>query len=204
MTSICWSQKIEQKFTFNVELTLPGAISNEPFNDIMQGLASGAVYGQYTLPFQLSLGAGIKYSLYTINEFSVPSPVYGNIQSGTGFVKIGWDKFHNDRFGTDVGVKMGYTEHFISTDVNKKNGVNPWRLNSTNVEATLGLVLTADERTSYRLVLGYGTYGFGFRPEMIGLESNEGYDVEDFSKISQYFIIGFGYTFYFGQKAAAD
>lgn len=197
-------QKVEPKYTFNVELTLPGAVVNEPFNAIMQGLASGAVYGQYSFPFHLNIGAGVKYSLFTINEFKVPSPVYGNMQSGTGFMKIGWDKFHNDRFATDVGVKVGYTEHFVFTDVNKANGNNPWRVNSTNLEATLGLILTADEKTSYRLVLGYGGYGFGFKPEMIGLASNEGYNPANFSKPTQYFILGFGYTYYFGQKSASD
>lgn len=204
VTVLAFGQKVEPKYTFNVELTLPGAVVNEPFSDIMQGLACGAVYGQYSFPFHLNIGAGIKYSLFTINEFHVPSPVYGNMQSGTGFMKIGWDKFHNDRFATDVGLKVGYTENFFATDVNKQNEVNPWRVNSTNVEGTLGLILTADEKTSYRLVLGYGAYGFGFKPEMIGLASNEGYDSASFNKVTQYFIVGFGYTYYFGQKSASD
>lgn len=199
-----FGQKIDPGYTFNVELTLPGAISNEPFSDIMQGLASGAIYGQYTFPFRLNVGAGIKYSLFTINEFAVPSPVYGNMQSGTGFLKIGWDKFHNDRFGTDVGVKVGYCENLIFTDVNKANGINPLRITSTNVETTLGLILTADERNSYRLVLGHGVSGFGFDPAFIGLESTEGYNPANFNKLTNYFIVGFGYTFYFGQRSSTD
>ena len=170
----------------------------------MQGLASGAMYGQYSFPFHLNVGAGVKYSLFTINEFAVPSPVYGSMQSGTAFVKVGWDKFHNDRFGTDLGVKVGYSENFMATDKNKENGINPFRISSTNVETTLGLILTANERNSYRLVIGYGVSGFGFKPEMIGLESNEGYEPESFNKLTQYFIIGFGYSFYFGQKSSTE
>ena len=142
--------------------------------------------------------------MFTVNEFAVPSPIHGNMQSGVGFVKVGWDKFHNDRFGTDIGVKVGYAESFFSTDVNKINGNNPWRVSSTNVETTLGLILTADERNSYRLVVGHGVSGFGFDPEMIGLASNEGYDPANFDKLTHYFLIGFGYTYYFGQRSSRE
>ncbi len=195
------AQNFEPRTTFNVELSLPGAMANTPFKNIMQGLASCAVYSQYSFPFHLNIGAGVKYALFTVNEFAVPSPIYGNIQSGTGFLKIGHDKFHTDQFATDIGVKVGYSEHFVLTDVNKANDKYPLRLNSTTVETTLGLILSVDERNSYRLVLGHGIHGFGFDPYMIGLDSNEGYDPEGFNKLTQYFLVGFGYTLYFnGQK----
>lgn len=198
--SASFTQSINPKTTFNVELTLPGATANAPFKDIMQGLVNASLYGQYSFPFHFHIGAGVKYSLFTINEFAVPSPVYGNIQSATGFLKVGYDQFFNDRFGTDFGVKVGYTEHLIYTDVNKTNGIYPLRLNSPTIESTIGLILSADERNSYRFVFGYGFHGYGFKPNMIGLESNEGYDTNEFNKISQYFIVGFGYTLYFNGK----
>lgn len=198
------SQKIETKGTFNVELTLPGASANPAFKDIMQGLANVSVFYQYSFLFHMNVGAGVRYALFTVDEFAVPSPIYGNMQSGTAFIKLGYDKFHSDRFATDFGVKLGYTEAFFSTDVNKENGVNPVRASSGNIESTVGLILTADERNSYRLVLGYGFQGFGFQPSMIGLQSNEGYDPSDFNKITQYFMLGFGYTYYFGQKSSTE
>ena len=83
------------------------------------------------------------------------------MQSGSVFLKLGYDKFHNDRFATDYGVKFGYTEKFLSTDVNKENGVNPVRVSDHGAEATIGLILTADERNSYRLIFGYGLQNFG-------------------------------------------
>lgn len=192
------------KTTFQVELALPNSIINKPFRDIMQGLGSLSLYGQYSFPFHVHLGAGVKYSLFLVNEFSVPSPVYGNLQSGTAFLKVGYDQFHTERFATDVGVKIGYSEHFFDTDLNKKNGNNPLRINSPTVEGTIGLVLSTDERNSYRLVLGYGVHGYGFKPEYIGLPSNEGYDPKEFKRLSQYFILGFGYTLYFNGKKNND
>lgn len=206
-TTYATAQKIEPKYTFNVELALPNAISNAPFGDIMQGLASGSVYGQYSFPFHLNLGAGIKYSLFTVNEFAVPSPIYGSMQTGSGFLKVGYDKFHTDRFATDVSVKVGYSENIFNTyrlnEFDEKIR-NFYQTSSVNIESTLGLILTADERNAYRLVLGHGVSGFGFRPEMIGLESNEGYDESEFTRLTNYFIVGFGYTYYFGQKSSTD
>lgn len=199
-----FGQKVDPKGTFNVELTLPGAVMNKPFKNIMQGLMNCSVYYQYSLPFHLNFGGGARYSVFTINEFKVPSPVDGNLQIASAFLKVGWDKFHNERFATDFGFKFGYSEGFFFTDVNKSEGTNPRRFNATNMEATLGLILTADERNSYRLVLGYGGYGYGFDPKVLGLKSDETYTSEDYAKLTQYFFVGFGYTFYFGQKSSTE
>lgn len=193
------AQKVSPKYSFNVELTLPQATVNAPFNDIMQGLVSLSTYGQYSFPFHFHIGAGLKYSLFTINEFAVPSPVYGSMQTGAAYLKLGYDKFHNDRFATDWGMKVGYSESMLKSDTLQGDGQvsNKYRVSSPFFEGTLGLILTADEQNSYRLVLGYGVMGFGFKPEMISLKSNEGYNVNNFNKLTQYFIIGFGYTYYF-------
>lgn len=192
--------QIEPKTTMNVELGLPNPTGNVPFKECMQGLVNANAYAQYSFPFHLNLGGGIKYSLFTINEFRVPSPVFGQMHSFGAFGKVGWDKFHNERFATDIGVKIGYSEHFIDTDKNADNGINPVRVNSVNIEPTLGLILSANERNSYRLVVGYGIQGFGFGPERIGLETIEDWNPEDFIKPTQYFIIGFGWTLYLNGK----
>ena len=69
------AQKLVPKFTYNVELGLPVSASNLPFRDIMQGLASVNTFGQYTFPFHLNLGVGIKYSYFAVNQFSVSEAV---------------------------------------------------------------------------------------------------------------------------------
>ena len=196
------AQKIEPKFTFNVELGLPVAISNKPFQDIMQGLACGSIYGQYSLPFHLNFGLGARYTLFTVNEFSLPasSPVSGQIHTAGGFVKIGWDKFHNNRFATDFGVKVGYSMNFVTTDANEDLGVGTVQMDAILIEPTLGLILTADEKNSYRLNIGYCIQGYGFSPYRIGLQSDAGYDAAEFNKLTQYLVVGFGYTYYFRDK----
>ena len=204
VVQIANAQKIEPKFTFNVELGLPSSIRNKPFDDIMQGLICSSVYGQYSFPFHLNVGLGVRYSLLTINEFRVPSPVRGNMQSGSAFLKIGWDKFHNDRLATDFSVKIGYAQTYFSTDLNKTLGINPVEFDHILVEPTAALILSANERNSYRWCIAYCINGFGFQPKTLGLGSNEGYDNSEFSKLTQYLVVGFGYTYYFGVKTSGE
>lgn len=196
------AQKLVPKFTYNLELGLPVAVANPTFDDIMQGLVSVNTFIQYSFPFHLNVGAGIKYSYFAVNQFAVEDPVYGGIHSGGAFMKVGYDKFYTDRFAMDFGVKVGYMDHFILTDANAALGVNPLRVNSTLVEPTLGLILTADERNSYRLNIGYSIYGYGFRPTMLGLDSNGAADPAKFNNLTQYFYVGFGYTLYIGVKSS--
>lgn len=200
MSNLTYSQ-IEPKTTINVELGLPNPTANLPFKDVMQGLVNVSAYGQYSFPFHLNVGGGVKFSLFTINEFKVPEPVAGQFSTIGPFAKVGWDKFHNERFATDVSVKVGYAYHFFDTDLNSNNGTNPMRADGMTVEPTLGLILSANERNSYRLVLGYGFYGIGFGPDRIGLESNENWDVSEYSKPTQYLLVGFGWTLYLNGRA---
>ncbi len=192
------AQSIDTKYTFNVELCLPIAMSNQAFNDFMQGLVGVSTYGQYSFPFHLNVGAGIRYSYFTINEFSVPSPVFGGVHSGTAFAKIGWDKFHTDQFATDFSLKAGYSQTFFDTDLNKSAGANPIQIGSSFAEVTTAIILAANENSSYRWIIGYGMQGYGFTPQHIGLETNGGYDPAKFKTITSYLVVGFGYTYYFG------
>ena len=194
------AQVIEPKHTFNVELGLPNGFTNEPFKNIMQGLVNFSTYYQYDFKNHLTAGVGIRYGYFAINEFKVPKPVYGGMHSTGAFLKVGWEKFINDRFAIDLGVKVGYSQHFFDTDRNDSAGLNPIQLNSVYIDPTIGLILTADEVSSYRFFISYASYGFGFKPSMIGLETFGGYDPAQFDKVTGFLIVGFGYTFYFKSK----
>ena len=107
------SQVFERKHTFNIELGLPNAFSNKPFKNIMQGLVSVAPYYQFALKNNFIAGAGMRYSYFAINQFKVPSAVRGGVHSGGIFLKAGWEKFHNERFATDLSVKFGYDQNYF-------------------------------------------------------------------------------------------
>lgn len=200
-----WSQKVfTPKYTWNVELGLPIEASNVAFRDYMQGLVSVTTYQQYSFPFHLNIGAGVKYSYFTADQFSIQADVSGGIHSAGAFLKVGYDKFHGERFATDFGVKVGYAEHFFATNLNKASGLGTPYRGSSYVEPTLGLILTADERNSYRFNIGYTIFGFNFQPVDLGLETNGAFPENKLANITQYLFVGFGYTFYFGVKAQGE
>jgi hypothetical protein len=73
-------------------------------------------------------------------------------------------------------------------------------VNAIYAEPALGLILMADERTSYRFYLGYGIQDFVFLPSMLGLSTNGGYVGEKVESKSGYLLFGFGFSFYFSNK----
>jgi hypothetical protein len=195
-----YAQTTDIRHTYNIELSLPNSMSNKAFEDIMQGLVNASTYYQYSFKNGLNLGAGVRYSYFTINEFRVPEPVSGGLHSGAAFLKFGWQKFYNETLALDFGVKAGYNQNYFLTNLNDSIGVNPFQVNAIYAEPALGLILMADERTSYRFYLGYGIQDFVFLPSMLGLSTNGGYVGEKVESKSGYLLFGFGFSFYFSNK----
>jgi hypothetical protein len=187
------------KHSVTIELGLPNTSSNKPFKSIMQGLLKFNPYYQFTLKNHLAFGVGATYSYFKVNPFRVPEKVTGGLHSTGAFVKVGYEKFHSMRFGTDIGVKFGYVNNQFTTDMNTKNHGGPFVSNAFYVEPTLGLILTASEFTSYRFVAGYSILGNKFRTSDLGISSTGGYTESEINKNSQYMYFGFGFTYYFKQ-----
>ena len=187
------------KHSFTIELGLPVGTGNKPFQSMMQGMVKAAPYYQFTFKKHLSLGIGANYSLFKANEFRVPEKVTGMLHSVGGFVKVGYEKFHSMRFGTDLGLKLGYTNALFVTDKNREINGGPRSISSLYIEPTVGFVLTAGEFTSYRFVVGYSFEGYDFHTNQLGIESVGGYKPEDFNRTTQYMTFGFGFTYYFRQ-----
>ena len=196
-----YSQSMDLDDSFTIELGLPNSFSNQPFKEIMQGLVSVSPYYQYAFKTGLAFGVGGHYSYFAVNEFSIPSAVYGGMHTLAGFFKISHEKFWGERFGTDFGIKFGYAHSMVKTDALLSQGTLLHVIQSSYIEPVLGLILSSDEANSYRLTIGYPFYGFGFKPWTIGIDSDLGYDTNSFNRVSSFLIVGFGYTHYFNGKS---
>lgn len=194
-------QPFVPKHSFNLEVALPNSMTNEAFQDNLQGLVNVAPFYQYALKNGIAFGLGVRYGYYTVNEFRVPQPVSGGLHMASAFIKTGWEKFHNERFGTDLSVKVGYTQNYFLTDRNDTLGINPQQVDTWYIEPTVGFILTADEVTSYRLFLGYGFQGFKYHPSQLGLTAVGGYTPKELNKTTSYLLVGFGFTYYFRPKS---
>lgn len=195
-----YAQGIKSDDSFTFELGLPNSFVNEPFKDIMQGLVTVSPSYQYAFENHIALGIGAHYSYFAVNEFNVPSAIYGGMHCLGGYLKVGHEKFWGERFGTDMGLRVGYVHTMIKTDALFAEGIRLNVIPSFYIEPNIGLILSADDSNSYRLTIGYPFYGFGFQPQLIGVIDDAGYDPQDYEKTSSFLVIGFGYTHYFNGK----
>jgi hypothetical protein len=194
------AQNISPKASFHANFGLPVNTANESFKGIMQGLFNSSVHLQYTLENSLCFGLGANYTYFSLNEFKIAEANKGGLLMPSAFVKIGQEKFHSSNFGTDCGVKMGYTMNLFKSDSILVNEGKARQLGSLYVEPTVGFMLTIDENTTIKLAIGYVVQNFGFEPTRMGLASNGAYDPNNFGVPTQYLTIGFGYTHYFKNK----
>lgn len=194
--------QIEPKHTFTIELGMPVPIANSVFKGMMKSIVSVSPYYQFRLKNSIAFGAGINYTYLQIDKFKVPAsePASGGLQSGGVFFKLSYEKFHTEQFATDLGGKIGYSQTYFNTDYNDSLYGKALKVNSISVTPTLGLILSVDEFSSYRFTLGYAFQGYGFSPQRLGIKTNAGYDPTQFSKLTQYLILGFGFTHYFSGK----
>ncbi|MFM8597251.1 MAG: hypothetical protein ACKOBN_09220 [Flavobacteriales bacterium] len=194
------AQEIKPDDSFTFELCLPNAVGNKPFELIMQGLVHANLHYQYAFKSGFYLGAGTHYSYFAINEFRVPTKVYGGIHSAAAFFKTGHEKFWSERIGTDMGIRIGQVLSFSVSDALATQGLSPKKITSYYIEPNISFILTSDVNQSFRLSVGLPIYGFTFDPQLIGLEGDFGYGPEEFRKNSTYLSVGFGYTYYLNGK----
>lgn len=190
------SQIIEPKFTINAGLGLPSTISNEAYDSKIQGLVNGYFIGQYSFPFHFHVGAGISYSLNVINEFAFTTPISGQFHNAMGFLNIGYDQFYTDKFGVDVSLRLGHSYNFVQSNLLKDTGESTRSFDASYIEGVLGFFLAADEKSSFRLSLGYGGQGYTFDQTMVGMPNKGVYTESESNKFTQFFTLTFGYTYY--------
>lgn len=184
--------------SFKVEVGLPNNVSNYGFRDQMQGLVVVSPSYQHTFDNSFSIGAGLRYGFFNVNEFKNNIDMAGGLHIAGLFAKVGREKFYGN-FGVDYGVRIGYTANFFDTNTNQEALGKPFVNDGAFVEPTLGLSLMATENTSFRLSLGYALHSFKFSPNQMGTENFSGIEPSRLDKITSYFTIGFGYSYYFGK-----
>lgn len=199
----CYTQ-IEFDDSFTFEIGLPNSFTNKANKDIMQGLVCVAPQYQFATKFGLAIGFGLHYTYFNINEFRVSQKVFGGIHSGAGYIKLSHEKFWTDLIGTDIGIKLGYLESFVNTDLLRAKGLKFERRQSILIEPTFAFVLASDVNASYRFVISYPFYGYSFSPKLIGIDSNTGYTQAELAKKNSFLTVGFGYTHYFNGKKSTS
>ena len=182
--------------SFKVELGLPNNATNNAFRELMQGLVVVTPSYQHTFDNSFSMGAGLRYSYFNVNQFKNNAGISGGMHTTGAFGKIGREKFYGN-FGVDYGVRIGYTMNISTTNAIQDSLGGPYISDGGFVEPTLGLSLMSSEKSSFRLALSYAFHAFVFKPEHLGLDEFSGLNPDNLDALTTYFTIGFGYSYYF-------
>lgn len=180
------------------ELSLPSGRSNPAFRNYLNGLINVHPKIAYKPVEHWYVALGPKYMYYTISEYKVPQKINGGMHVVGGDLEVGWTKWQGPHFGIEFGVKTGVVSQLFVTDITRETGIQ--RVNCIYTEPTLSLILLADEAVAYRWIVGYNISGYHFKPYHLGFDTMDGYTDSDLNKPAQSLLVGFGMTYYFGNK----
>lgn len=188
----------EDKLNVTMELTLPSGRANAPFRAYLNGLVNVQPKLQYKFAGDFYGAIGPKYSYYTVSEYKVPVKMNGGAHTYGGFLELGWHNWQTERLAIEIGVKTGLAQTSFVTDLTRTSGIQ--RVTAMYVEPTFSFILASDEAVAYRWIVGYNFTGYDFKPFHLGLQTNGGYQPEDFNTLTQSLVVGFGMSYYFGNE----
>lgn len=195
----------EPESSFRVEMGLPAPLefaTNRPFKDLLHGLVNLSVGYQYNLENKATFGFGAKYVLFNVNEFRNNFNLSGTLHLVGAYGRVGYEQYWGN-LGLDMGVKVGYMNHFSSTNYCKENFGRASRTEGGMVEPNLSmsLIVGENENSAFNLFnIAYAFHSFRFTPEMVCVENFPGQDLKSLETRTTYLTFGFGYIYYFGRN----
>lgn len=188
------------KLHLTIEAALPSGRTNLAYRQYLNGLITCQPKFQYKFAKDWYVAAGPRYSYATVSEFKLPSDI--KTQGGEHvfgvFLEAGWSSWQTERFGVELGVKGGLARHYFITGLTRETGIQT--VTAMYVQPTLSLILAADEAVAYRWIVGYCIDAYDFKPYHIGLQTMGGFTPEELNKSSQSLVVGFAFTYYFGNN----
>jgi len=191
------------KGSFSVDIGVPAKPHNKAFERTMEGLLNGGIDYRYNAFKGLTIGAGLKYSLFTLNSFAFTNTaISGGYQMPGAYLIVGYEKFTTERVSFTGSIRGGYS--FLMS-FNDSCSVKP---NASHISETFFLepqveVTMFTEKASehaFSFVIGYDFYFHEFKSEDVCMSEIGTLLPESYDGITRYLSIGFGYRYYMGRK----
>lgn len=190
------------KLAITIEASLPSARTNPAYRAYLNGLINFTPKLQYKFYNDFYGAVGLRYMYSDIADYKVPEPMVGGEHIYGGFLEAGWSSWQTKNFAVEIGLRAGMARHDFITDSTRVQGAQ--RIDAFFVQPQLSLILASDEAVAYRWVIGYCIDNFRFNPSNLGMDTQGGYTPDDLNKSSQSLMIGFAFTWYFGNKRSEE
>lgn len=190
----------ESLFSVRFSTTLPTPVSNAVLRNKFRGIYEMNLSLNLRLSTSFFMGLGFKSGLLGLN--AIPNPTTGlnlntKMQLYTGYIKIGYNKFHTENIFSTFALNMGYNSSFFTGIVNPKNESDINKIfTSTLIEPEYSLNLAVEETFSIGIFLSYNYMPTVFNPTNIALQDLT--SITGLKTTSSTGIINFGFGFYFG------
>ena len=113
----------EPKGSFAVDVGIPAKGKNSSFGRVFEGLFNGGMTYQYNVFAGITIGAGLKYSFFTLNPFALNNVQWnGVLHIPAAYMKVGYEKFTTERISMSASVRFGYSA-IVSIHGNDSCGV---------------------------------------------------------------------------------
>jgi len=194
------AQYFKPKGSIYVETTIPTNEKNLAFQNTMEGLFHGGIGYQHSIWKGLTLGAGVNYSFFKINQFSLGQSIgNGGMHIPAVHLKIGYEKFTTERVSFYGGIRGGMSSIHVVNDSCEANLGGPYQTYTPFVEALFELTILTESgsQDAFNLSLGYSLYFKEYNADFLCRETLTGLIPEASDGIIRFLSIGFGYRYYF-------
>jgi hypothetical protein len=190
----------ESLFSTRFSTTLPTPVSNAVLRQKFRGIYEMNLSLNLRLATNFFAGLGFKDGLMGLN--SIPNPANNldlntKMQLYTGYVKLGYNKFHTENIYSTFAVNIGYNSSKFTGVVNPKKETDlVTTFNSMLIEPEYSLNFAIEENFSIGMFLSYNYMPTVFNPANIALQ-----DVTSLAGLKQTSatgILNFGFGFYYG------
>jgi hypothetical protein len=191
------------KASFSLDMGVPAKPHNAAFERVLEGLLNAGADFRYNVYNGLTVGAGLKYNLFTINPFAFNNiEIGGGMQMPGGYLHLGYEKFTTERVSFSFSARAGYSLLMSFNDSCKAVHGGQHIMSTYFVEPQLEMVMLTDKVSEhgFSMVLGYNFYFHEFKSEDICVNTISELVPESYDGIIRYFSIGFGYRYYFGRR----
>jgi hypothetical protein len=189
----------ESLFALRFSTTLPAPVSNAVLRTKFRGIYEMNMSFNMRLMDNFFAGFGFKSGLLGLN--AIPSPSTGldlntKMQMYTGYLKLGYNKFHTENIFSTFALNVGYNSSFFTGVVNVASPVLNKTFTSPLIEPEYSLNFAVEDNFSIGIFVSYNYMPTSFNPANIALQ-----DVTSLAGLrtgSSTGIINFGFGFYYG------
>ena len=189
----------ESLFAVRFSSTLPAPVSNAVLRTKFRGIYEMNLSLNIRLTNSFFAGFGFKNGLLGLNSIPNPNtslPLQTKMQLNTGYVKLGYNKFHTENVFSTFAVNVGYNSSVFTGIVDVKSPVLDKTFSSVLIEPEYSINFAVEENFAIGIFVSYNYMPTAFSPVNIALQ-----DVTSLSGLKTSTatgIINFGFGFYYG------